>query len=30
MDEVKELSFQGVGWDVHVETEVIRVGSRWG
>ena len=29
MEEIKELSTQGIGWDIHVETEVTRVRSEW-
>lgn len=29
IDEVKGLSIRGVGWDIHVETEVTRVRSGW-
>lgn len=27
-DKVEELSIEGVGWDIHVETEVSRVRPR--
>ena len=29
MDEIKELSIRGIGWDIHVGTEVTRVRSGW-
>ena len=29
MEEVKGLSTQGIGWGIHVETEVTRVRSEW-
>ena len=29
MDKVKELSIEGVGWAIYVESEITRVRSGW-